>query len=75
MSLEMYTVYFNAADFPGKYVVRRCVVGGEDGIAVDAEPLCVADDLSAARVMLHERGLCCLRRDQHDDPVIVEVWL
>ena len=72
--IEMFTVYSNPSDFPGKYVVRRSCVASK-GIVVDQEPLVVADDLESARSPLIERGLACMARHPHDDPVIVEVWL
>jgi len=71
--LNLWTVYANPSDYPGKYVARRSEVRG-DGPTVTAD-LIVADTLRAIREELRNRGLLCLARDPDDDPVIVEIWL
>ena len=68
----MFVVYFNPQDFPGKYVVRRHVVG-RGTVTIDAEPLIVCDSLHQARSAIPADTR--LDRNPDDDPVIVEVWL
>jgi len=76
-ALPTWTIYFNATDYPGKFVVRRFVIlGGGRGLHKDAEPCFVGDSLEAARDSLpHERGLYCMPRQAGDEPQIVETWI
>jgi len=69
--LEMFTVYFNPSDYPGKWVVRKWLVGKE--LQSDHEPLIVCDSLQEARSAIPE-DLCCLQRNDEDEPQIVETW-
>ena len=71
--LEIFTIYFNPIDFPGKYVVRRFQIERAGPIA-DAEPLIVCDTLDEARNAIPD-GLYCMPRQERDDPQIVENWL
>lgn len=71
--LDLWTVYFNPSDYPGKYIARRSEVRG-NGPTMTAD-IIVTDTLRAIRQALHNRGLICLSRDPEDDAVIVEVWL
>lgn len=68
-SLEMFVVYRNPRDFPGKVVVRRFVIGD----APDKQPHFVGDSVEAARATL-PRNLVCCRRDRSDEKQIVETW-
>jgi hypothetical protein len=70
--LAMYTIYRNPRDYPGRFVVRRSLVGTE--ICKDAEPLIVCDSLEEARDAIPGE-LVCITRSIEDDPVIVETWL
>jgi hypothetical protein len=67
--LEVWTVYANPRDCPGKIVIRKSLSSGPTNEAY------VFDDLDAARAVLLRSGLTCLPRFPEDDPVIVEVWL
>jgi hypothetical protein len=67
--LEMFTIYCNPRDYPGKYVVRRHVTG----IGPDPEPLAVVDTLDEARDAVPPY-LACMNRQPDDQPQIVETW-
>lgn len=72
--VRIYTTYFNASDFPGKYVVRGRTIHSST-FTVD-EDCVVFDSLTEARA--HCRTvlrLTCVGRDPEDDPVIVESWV
>lgn len=71
--LGMCTVYFNPSDYPGKFVVRFWVVTAA-GVEKSAEPMAVVDTLEEARAAI-PRGAVRLDRSEHDEPVIVEVWI
>ena len=71
--LEIFTVYRNPSDYPGRFVVRRFRIAG--GIArADVEPWSVDDTIFEARKAIPE-GLTWMSRSDRDDPVIAEVWL
>lgn len=73
--LPMWTIYASPADFPGRYVVRRSVIGQGGRMRMDPAPSFVGPSLDAARDSLpHERGLVCMVRAPSDPPQIVEVW-
>lgn len=70
--MEMYTVYRDPLDYPGKFVVRRFTIG--PGVVTPMQPVfAVGDSLEAVRQRLPE-GLMCSARCAEDDPVIVETW-
>ena len=71
--LDLYVVYSNPRDFPGKHVIRRQFATAS-GIKAFYLPHCVVDTLEEARATLPP-GLVCIARDQSDDPVIVESWI
>ena len=66
--LTLWTVYYNAADYPGKYVVRAW------DVATPRPECSVHETLAEARAAL-PRGLFNLGRFAEDDPVIVETWV
>ena len=69
--IEMWVIYFNPADYPGRFVVRRHSVF--DGEAHPSQHCILADDLDHARDYVP--GNCInLGRLQGDDPAIFEVW-
>jgi hypothetical protein len=74
--LEMFVVYENPRDFPGKFVVRRWEIsgGGTSSVQVACRHACVCDTLEEAREPFPD-FLVCLTRHPDDDPCIVEVWL
>ena len=71
--LRSFTVYYDPADYPGKYVVR-----GEriyPGLCVkDPEPAYVGDSLADARDVI-PLTMTPLPRMTGDPPPIVEVWI
>ncbi len=66
--MEIFTVYWNPSDFPGKYVVRRFV-----GEKPDPQPLAVGT-LEEVRGVI-PAWMTCLARNPGDDPCILETWL
>jgi hypothetical protein len=71
--LPVYTVYFNPADFPGKYVVRRFLVHPNDP-RPDPSPMHVGNTLDDARDAIPP-GLYCFSAAQEDDSSIIESWM
>jgi hypothetical protein len=71
--LEIYTVYHDALDYPGEYVVRRTVTR-PGSVAMDLFLHARGTTLDEVRALLPQ-GLCRLPPDVQDDPVIVECWL
>ena len=76
-ALPTWTIYYNATDYPGMYVVRRfLILGGGRGLHHDALPCFVGETLEGARESLpHERGLVMLARAASDPPQVVETWM
>lgn len=72
--MEMFVIYKNPSDFPGRYVVRRWVVTAGGGMLAETVPMAVENNLFDARKRI-PLGLSMLSRNPEDDPVIVEVWL
>ena len=66
--LEIWTVYENPSDHPGKFVVRKFHLDQPTDVHH------VEDTLEAARKHV-PFGLIRLPRSAGDDPVILEVWL
>lgn len=71
--VEVFTIYDSPSDYPGRFVVRRFVVTGEQ-ITPDAGPTVVADTLETARAAI-PYGLIQMPRMEGDDAPIVESWL
>lgn len=75
MALPMYVIYWSPKDYPDKFVVREWATARADGrIARALFPMAVVDTLEQARAALPD-GLVNCRRDEDDDPAILEVWL
>lgn len=73
-TLEMFVVYENPRDYPGKFVVRRwpnCLVPQP---VPEAVPMIVCDSLDVARAAVPSWAVR-LERFPDDDPAIREVWL
>ncbi len=70
--LQMWVVYNNPADYPGKWVVRLYLIG-RGGAGVPAGAV-VADTLEGVRAAIPP-GLQRLERHAADDPVVYEVWI
>jgi hypothetical protein len=65
----MWTIYDHPKDYPHHFVVRRWY-----GLTPDYAAQC--DTLGEARQYIADQGGCvALKRDEHDDPVIIETWL
>jgi hypothetical protein len=71
--MDLYVVYHNPLDFPGKYVIRRQTAGPGGRITIAAEPLAVGT-LDQVRAALPP-GLTRLERSPGDVPSIFEVWV
>jgi hypothetical protein len=70
--LHQWVVYENPRDYPGKFVVRRWLIG--PGTITPVAAVEVTDTLDEARAAVPD-GLFCTPRMPDDDPCIVEVWL
>ena len=67
-TLVMFTIYHNPSDYPGKFVARRCTIL-PGAVAMDDEPLAVADTLEAAREAIPTRALVCMARSAAERPI------
>jgi hypothetical protein len=67
-TLQMWTIYYNPLDHPGKFVVRRWV-----GL-VPSNTYVLAPTLEMARAHIPP-GLYCLGRYAEDEVQIVETWI
>jgi hypothetical protein len=67
--LEIWTVYENPSDFPGKFVARLFINDKPTSLIM------VTDELKVIRRRLQNKGFVRLPRATTDDPVIVECWL
>ena len=72
MSLSIWPVYYQPADFPTMFVARRWVVVGPVPLATD--DVVFAYNLERLRDQLPP-GLVRLPPSPGDDPVIVESWI
>jgi hypothetical protein len=68
--LNMWTIYDNPSDYPGKFVVRRWIVKGPLEAADD---VIVCDTLEEARSKIPE-GLVGVPRAYEDALCTVETW-
>jgi hypothetical protein len=68
--LDIWTVYHNPSDYPGKYVARKFTVTKDVTATRD---MFVADTIEEIRALLPQ-GLYHLTRQPDDDPVIIETW-
>lgn len=72
--LELWTIFRNPKDYPGKYVVRKFFIErGAPGPVADNFVL-VADTLDDARRHIPS-WMTRLVRDEGDEPQIVESWI
>ena len=69
--LSLWTVYEHPKDFPGQFIARRWIVGGEGRPTND---VLVAESLEGVRKQLPD-GLVRLPRNTEDPPVVVETWI
>lgn len=77
-ALDMYVLYRDPKDYPGKHVTRRWLIlpGIADPVA-QKQPLVVCDGIEEARAIVQKKkpGAVRLERHELDDDAIVEVWL
>lgn len=69
--LEQWVIYWNPADYPDQYVVRRWEIGR--GWMRPTNDVQAFDMLGEARMAVPD-GKICLGPTAGDDPTIVEVW-
>jgi len=74
VDMEMFTVYFNPSDFPGKYVIRKWILARGFQGPIPTDQKYIADTLEDVRKNVPPEMVKMERYDQ-DDPTIVEVWL
>lgn len=70
--LSMWTIYDHPTDFPHSFVARRFEIGA--GTAVPTTDI-ISGELQALRASFTMAGLHCLKRNDVDEPQIVETWL
>jgi hypothetical protein len=68
LSLDIWVIYDNPLDAPGKFVARRHTLDGPTDEAYEA------DSLEDARGLIPD-GLVRMPRDGRDEPQIVETWI
>jgi len=75
-SFDIYTVYQDTLDYPGRIVVRIFQITPR-GERVAPEPLAVVMTLDEARSAIRRAypGAVRMHRMPGDDPVIVETWI
>lgn len=71
--LDMWVIYENPSDYPGKFVVRLWHPGA-GFLEAAKDPTAVVETLEEARKAIPE-GRHRLPRQASDDPVIVETWM
>ena len=72
--LSLWTVYDHPDDFPHSFVARRWETGGGGLAAVPTDDI-IQGDLDVIRKSFEVCGLTCLKRNESDDPKILETWL
>jgi hypothetical protein len=70
--LFMWTVYDHPRDFPNSFVARLWRI--EAGKTTPTDTIMVFPTLKMIRERMMDAGLTRIRRFEHDDPNIVEVW-
>ena len=72
--VEMFVVYDHPKDFPNHFVLRRWWIDGKLPDGTPTQDYRTADSLEAIRELVPWECVC-LRRNEGDDPSIVETWL
>lgn len=67
--LYIYTMYYDPADYPGKFVVRRFQYDQPD-----PDPMVVSDTYTGAKAVIPQ-GCVKFQPDPQDEPQILEIWL
>ena len=75
--LVVWTIYDHPSDFPHGYVARKFLIVRGKPEPVPTLALIQSHSLEAVRVGLLEEcpGLVCIKRNEGDEPQIVETWL
>lgn len=71
-NLEMFVIYQNTSDYPGRTVARKFTITSKGQIPDDNV---IESRLEDLRKRFQSMGLVCLDRHPTDDPVIVETWV
>lgn len=73
--IATFTIYSkNQREHPGKFVVRRWTMDKIGALRTDEPPFALADSLSEARKTIPS-GLFRFKRNDEDDPSILETWI
>jgi hypothetical protein len=70
--LTIWTIYDRPSDHPEGYIARRFEVGGGNTVAT---PEILTGDLEDLRQAFWKAGLMKLKRQDGDEPQIVESWV
>jgi hypothetical protein len=71
---SLWEVYDHPRDFPNSFVARLFKIQ-RDGEVTSTDTMMVFPNLKMIRDRMHDAGLKRMRRFEHDDPKIVEVWM
>lgn len=71
--LRMWTIYYDALDFPGQYVARCFHI--YPGEATPTQQVITGKTLDDLRVYLHSEGFVLIPRNDVDEEHIVETWI
>jgi hypothetical protein len=71
----MWTIYEHPADFPRSFVARLWRVERGNANPIPTDTVMVYGKLDQLRDRMRDAGLTRIRRFEHDDPKIVEVWM
>jgi hypothetical protein len=72
--INLYVIYFNPMDYPGKFVLRVHQVRLEEELFLVGRAAQISDTLEGIRTFL-PLHVTPIGRYEHDDPVILEVWI
>ena len=72
--IDLFSIYENPTDFPGRFVVRRWIAKGRR-LFVEARPTAVTDTLDAARAAVPPGRVLCPRDANEQAVALVETWL
>lgn len=71
--MSQWVVCWSPDDYPGKFTVRRHVIGR--GWHKPTDDGYVSSNIEWIRRLMLHMGLACMPRQPEDIPCIVEVWL
>jgi len=72
--MEIWTIYIKGLKpYPEKHIARKHVlINGKSTPTLETETGRTVDEV---RILMRQRGLVCVGREQDDDPVIIESWI